>query len=472
MGDPSRWSRPVATRRAANSRHLHVRLTPKKDVVTDTAGCISNAEIQEIIDTGNVQKTYIKEGSNILVFNNTEWVAYMDDEISSGDEDDYEMDIDTNYWEACEGQFSSVQQLQDRKDSIPGHCMEQYISDVQISVLDGALKKYKDLVDNGYDGKFKTYERYVKEQIPGQIYNFMASDKVDKYFKCKEYRTSGTCCKDCKYATCIENCIKGSDCEHGKAETRYIPNATYTLTDADGFYKDLSDTWGVDKEWITLGKRQIRINNGCQYAGENVNECIQKRFDWFYNYYKVKIYNPKEIIGNSYANATDMLDRFRNMQLSAIWDKQYVESDQVDATSLPAFSTDEAVASMEKIVEKANEIEKQEREEFILNFIMGLLFFIPFVGDATVGLTAVRTISRLIGGVGDAAVTVYEVVKDPDNAFMAVFSYLAGAGLGRSGFRNAANSRRAIKTDDYNALGSVKVKLDDVQSPRGKMCPC
>jgi hypothetical protein len=120
----------------------------------------------------------------------------------SGDGDDYEMDIDTNYWAACEGQFSSIQQLKDRKDSIPGHCMEQYIADVQISVLDGALKKYKDLVDKGYDGKFKTYEKYVSAQIPGQINNFMASDKVDKYFKCKEYRTSGTCCKDCKYGKC------------------------------------------------------------------------------------------------------------------------------------------------------------------------------------------------------------------------------------------------------------------------------
>jgi hypothetical protein len=69
--------------------------------------------------------------------------------------------------------------------------MEQYIADVQISVLDGALKKYKDLVDKGYDSKFKTYEKYVLAPIPGQINNFMASDMVDKYFKCKEYRKYG-----------------------------------------------------------------------------------------------------------------------------------------------------------------------------------------------------------------------------------------------------------------------------------------
>lgn len=46
---------------------------------TDTGGYISNAEIQEIIDHGNVQQKYTAEGSNILVFNDTEWVSYMDD---------------------------------------------------------------------------------------------------------------------------------------------------------------------------------------------------------------------------------------------------------------------------------------------------------------------------------------------------------------------------------------------------------
>jgi hypothetical protein len=413
---------------------------------------------------------------------------------SGGDDDDGELDIDENYWSACGGQFSTLQQLEDRKGSIPGHCMEQYISDVQIAVLDGALKKYKDLIDKGYDKKFKIYERYVKAQIPEQINNFMATDKVDKYFKCKEYRTSGICCRDCKFPTCRDDCIEGSDCKSGKGvvvmnkcpkmefeapplSSSNIPNATYSLTDENGFYQDLSDTWGIDKEWITFGKRQMRINNGCQYSGDKVLECIANSFNYFYNYpladtNKVKIYNPKDIIGDSYPKATDMLDRFRIMQIAATWDEQMVESDMVDSTSLPAFSTDEAIASMEKIIEKANEIKKAEREEFILNFITGLLFFIPLVGEvAGAGLTAVRTIARLIGGAGEAAVTIYDIVKDTDNAFMSVFLYLAGAGIGRGGFRNAANSRRSILQKDYDSLGNIKVKLDKVQSLRGIMCP-
>jgi hypothetical protein len=159
------------------------------------------------------------------------------------------------------------------------------------------------------------------------------------------------------------------------------------------------------------------------------------------------------------------------MSLAGIWDDQMAESDMVDSTSLPAYSTEEAVAAMEKIVKKADEIKKAEREEFILNFIMGLLFFIPFVGEAAAGLTAIRSIARLIGTVGDAALTVYGVVQDPENAFMTVFSALAGAGVGRGGFKKAASSRRHMKKEDYDSLGPVKGKLDTVEDLRGGMCP-
>lgn len=147
-------------------------------------------------------------------------------------------------------------------------------------------------------------------------------------------------------------------------------------------------------------------------------------------------------------------------------------SDLTDAGSLPAFAVEEAVAQMEKIVDEANEIEKRRREEFILNMIMGFLFFIPFVGPAGGGAVAagVRTLLRLIGAAGEAGMAVYGVVSDPDNAFMTVFSTLMGAGFGRGGFRSAANSRRGMSAAEYNGLGNVKPKLDTVSNLRGGMC--
>ncbi|EMD87312.1 hypothetical protein COCC4DRAFT_134534 [Bipolaris maydis ATCC 48331] len=250
--------------------------------------------------------------------------------------------------------------------------------------------------------------------------------------------------------------------QKGTLDSDYIPNATFTLKDENSFYNNLSETWGIDKEWITMGKRLMLINNGCQYAGENAQNCIQWNNNYFKNYPmmngdKVNTYNPKDIVGDSYLKAQDMLYRFQEMSIAGIWDEQITESDLVDSISLPAFSTQEAISAMEKIVQKA------EREEIILNFIMGLLFFIPFVGEAAAGLTAVRTIARLIGTVGDAAFTIYGVSQDPENAFMTVFSTLAGAGVGRGGFRSAAKSRRGMKKEDNDRLGPVKGKLNTVE---------
>jgi GH18 family chitinase len=46
---------------------------------TDTAGYISNAEISEIIKSGKVTRQWKTAGSNMLVYNATEWVGYMDE---------------------------------------------------------------------------------------------------------------------------------------------------------------------------------------------------------------------------------------------------------------------------------------------------------------------------------------------------------------------------------------------------------
>ncbi|KID93426.1 hypothetical protein MAJ_10605, partial [Metarhizium majus ARSEF 297] len=131
-----------------------------------------------------------------------------------------------------------------------------------------------------------------------------------------------------------------------------------------------------------------------------------------------------------------------------------------------------AVENMQKIINKANEIEKRQREEFIMNMVIGILFFIPVAGEAAgaAGLTAARSMLRLIGAAGDAGMTVYDIVKDPSNAFMAAFGYILGAGVGRSGFRNAANSRRAVRTRELAAVGSLKTDLQRIQVSRKEIC--
>jgi GH18 family chitinase len=48
---------------------------------TGTAGYISNAEINEIIATGRVNRQWEDDYSNFLVYNDTEWVSYLNDEM-------------------------------------------------------------------------------------------------------------------------------------------------------------------------------------------------------------------------------------------------------------------------------------------------------------------------------------------------------------------------------------------------------
>lgn len=144
-------------------------------------------------------------------------------------------------------------------------------------------------------------------------------------------------------------------------------------------------------------------------------------------------------------------------------------SDLVDATSIHSYSAVEAVEAMEKIAEKADDIKKQQREEMILNFIKGILFFIPAAGSAAgaAGLRAVRSMLRLIGTIGEASMFVCDVVENPDNAFITISRYLARAGVGRSGLRNAANARRGMSSKGNENLRNVKVMLDKATSIRG-----
>jgi hypothetical protein len=127
----------------------------------------------------------------------------------------------------------------------------------------------------------------------------MASDKVDKYFRCSENKW-GTCCTSCKYPTCALDCVSGKNCVSGRGDfdiacprlefedtgfsSIKMVNATFHFTDEDGFWKDLGETWGIEQSWVSFGKRRVQYSNGCQNSGERVNECMAEANDWWYDY--------------------------------------------------------------------------------------------------------------------------------------------------------------------------------------------
>ena len=71
---------------------------------------------------------------------------------------------------------------------------------------------------------------------------------------------------------------------------------------------------------------------------------------------------------------------------------------------------------------------------------------------------------------GEAGLLALSIVQDPDNAFMAMFSTLAGVGVRRGSWTKAADQRRDLKPEDAKKLGSVKVGLDKIDDARTGNC--
>ncbi|KAL7811050.1 hypothetical protein V8C44DRAFT_358568 [Trichoderma aethiopicum] len=146
-------------------------------------------------------------------------------------------------------------------------------------------------------------------------------------------------------------------------------------------------------------------------------------------------------------------------------------ADLADAASLPATTLAFAVDSMDKVVKQAKDTKKQERQEMIADFVGAVLFFVPLVGVAVdASMAAIRCVLEMVEMAGEAGLLTYSIVKDPDNAFTAVFSTLAGAGLSRESWSRAAKERRGMKVEDAAKLRSVKTELDKIDTARGGSC--
>ncbi|KAF2969289.1 hypothetical protein GQX73_g4264 [Xylaria multiplex] len=491
---------------------------------TGTSGYLSNAEIDDIITYGKVNKQWVDADSNILVYNDTEWVAYMNASIKlereilyasynfagasdwaidleefvdgSGEDEGYDPDfvaqINSDYFSECNSTYNSLDQLMERNDSIPSYCKDPYIVDVEIEMMTAALKKYNNLINGGYTKKFKIYEHYTIKQVPVQINAFMGNRHADNYFKCQE-TSYHTCCSSCHYATCLNNCDKSDKCQSGlrtqdiTCPTVYkdgptgigfntkVPNVTYTLKDSDGFYSAIYKDYGIEKDWIVFGDTHVKTYNGCQYAGKDTPDCIQKYDDFFWNYPEpasnIKVFDPKDTVSKSYDKFKDLLSRLELLNAIGDLDSLLSVQDVADAASLPALTIASAVDSMDKVVEEAGEIGKIEQEEFIANFLGGILFLIPFVGEALeASLVAIRMALIIADVAGNAGLMAYSIVQDPTNAFSIVFSTLVGAGLNRGSWGRAAGARRELSESDSKKLGPIHVDLEKIDKFRSGVC--
>lgn len=78
----------------------------------------------------------------------------------------------------------------------------------------------------------------------------------------------------------------------------------------------------------------------------------------------------------------------------------------------------DAAEQIEKIKRIGKEVKEAKKKELILNIISIVLVAIPFVGEATAALGGAVAIARaalVIGEVGNVALSVYEIVDNPES---------------------------------------------------------
>lgn len=114
---------------------------------------------------------------------------------------------------------------------------------------------------------------------------------------------------------------------------------------------------------------------------------------------------------------------------------------------------------MQQVADIGEHIEDEKRKQLILIFLTAFLLILPGVGEALDALVDTALISRiitLIGDVGNAALTVYDIVDDPKSVPLAIFGLLLGGVASRSekSFSDAARIRRGMSDKMIAALGT------------------
>lgn len=466
---------------------------------TGEPGYISLAEINEILDKNPTAKTWYDDDSqsDIMVYNETEWVSYMG-ENAHGERllgyllkyqmagySDWAVDLGqffefaTADYKPCDGDYDSLQAIKDDMDNIQDHCIEVYAIDILGKRLQTALDKYSDLLEDGYDDKFKTYEKYTTESVWAEIDAYMM-EHADDHWTCIE-NAYVTCCSDCSVACECEFCDGGESGYRNKTVScpTSVPPITgsgdaqtiyWQLDDEDGFYKDIADGYGVLEQWITFEPRQVGSPIGCGPVDDY--DCGHWWFGYPERKDEIDVPNPKDMISSAMTNLTIVSDMLAGAALDS-YALSYVGStaDVVTASELPVFMSEFAVDSMQEVADAAEEIEEADKKAMILNFVMAILMIVPAVGEAagSIGLTTIGRIITLTGVTGNAAFGVYGVVEDPKSAIVSLFIALVGL-RGELGFSKAAEVRRGMSSKEIAVLGKAFKQKSDLLHSIQKTC--
>ncbi|KAF1978397.1 glycoside hydrolase [Bimuria novae-zelandiae CBS 107.79] len=417
---------------------------------TKTAGYISNAEIREIITEsllgsgGNATVSYDKDSdSDILVYGGNDWYKGL----NFGGTPDWAVDLDKDYGDGgvgsvdpdelekegvgpkCDsyGSYDTLEKIS-KDENLQLTCAAVYALGVLKKLLGEAMDKYNS-VNDGYDGKFKSYTKYLKNGLPdvlGRHMNYMDGPGLP-YFDC--HWVGGG--KDWKGACPVPHDI------------------TQTLRDSDGFYEDLQNKTGILQDWIEF------------YTYKEHSNCQPKPC----NNLDLTIEDPKDVVTKAMRNQGSLMHSL-TVQIFTIgmglWNGG--NQDVVQSIAVPVFLVQNAIEGMEDAKELGEEEEKEEAKNKLITILSAVFMVIPFLGEAAAISAGATTIARLIAMVGAAAnggLAIQTVIEDPS---MAPFAVMEALSLGRlkspKEYFDAAKFRTVMKEKDISALGSKYASQD------------
>ena len=202
---------------------------------------------------------------------------------------------------------------------------------------------------------------------------------------------------------------------------------------------------------------------------------VHVRYDYGFDYSIVMpngygindVANPKDVVAKALSLGGNLGPQISGVaaqiELLAYMDNM---ADAVDAVSMPVLMFVQAVYSMQQVEDTADKIDQEKRKAIILAFIGAILFFIPIVGEVagTVeGIGDLAAILSIVGDAGNAAMDIYTLVSDPQNAPLAIMGLIfAPAALADAGnLLKAANIRRGMEDAEIAKLGT---KISDGMS--------
>ncbi|KAI1368185.1 hypothetical protein F5Y08DRAFT_347581 [Xylaria arbuscula] len=490
---------------------------------TATGGYISNAELDEIYsyaesgEEGYSAKQWYDKAtdSDMMTYGTlgdgmTDWVAYMSDEtkqrrtdwvkglnfagttdwaIDLADWHDGPSDIEggwgveaENFECDSESWPTTLEDLESSIDSVPPQCRGMALMRVLFEDLVTSVDEYKE-VSKDYDDKFWWYADWLKDSIDDRLEEFMAIK-----------RGTGLKFMDCKWES-PSNSGEGP-CTEASPVTKPGPDpgariVEFTMRDENGFYDALLSETGIKKNWIRWAEKDALLDPctpcpgglptcpGQASCGSNyyLRKNFPKRID---DKSKIDVDNPKELVDMAIPSTEDliavMVGTYATMRTDV---EEADEDDIVTSFSLPIFMLQDASESI-KMIKKIGEEQKEAHTRDLVLGILSIVFaIIPFVGEAAValgGAAKIASVALIIGEGGNAALSIVDIVNNPESAPFAILGLLVGAAGLRAGkppkevFKNAADARRALSGSALKSFSEEFQRKDRLVQNIVKTC--